>query len=133
VAYFTVVRVYLPDLPLCAVRQSGPGRWLILAPSDDPFTPAVSCVAVLEEAAYAGTNSQPSSDVVIRAFRSFPARTPKTRAEVGGIAWPRQDLLEIAHLLDRLDVRDVERFSLQRQCLARQLRRIAARRVAHAS
>jgi hypothetical protein len=65
---------------------------------------------------------------VIRAFRSFQARTPKTRAEIGDITWPRQELLEIAFLLDRLDVRDVERFSLQRQCLARQLRRIAARR-----
>jgi len=68
---------------------------------------------------------------VIRSFRSWQSRVPKTRAEIGDIAWPRQELLEIADLLSRLDVRDIENFCLQRACLARELRRLAARRVAH--
>jgi len=74
---------------------------------------------------------EPRGAAVIRSFRSWQSRVPKTRAEIGDIAWPRQELLEIADLLSRLDVRDIENFCLQRACLARELRRLAARRVAH--
>jgi hypothetical protein len=70
---------------------------------------------------------------VIRSFRSFQARASETRAKTDNINWPRRELLEIADLLSRLDVRDIEHFCLQRACLARELRRIAARRVAQPS
>ena len=43
-----------------------------------------------------------------RSFRSFQARAPKTRAEIGDINWPRHELLEIARLLVYLDLRDIE-------------------------
>jgi hypothetical protein len=84
--------------------------------------PAVRAVAALNAPDYAGAEQQRGA-AVIRSFRSWQSRVPKTRAEIGDINWPRQELLEIADLLSRLDVRDVERFSLQRACLARELRR----------
>ena len=44
----------------------------------------------------------------LQLFRSFQARVPETRAEIGNLNWPRQELLELADLLSRLDVRDIE-------------------------
>jgi hypothetical protein len=118
-------------LPLFALQRVAPNRWLIRSPSDDPFAPAIQTVAVLKKPDYPAVNEPRSSSAVIRSFRSWQSRVPKTRAEINDIGWPRQELLEIADLLSRLDVRDVERFSLQRACLARELRRLAARRVAY--
>jgi hypothetical protein len=119
------------DAPIYAVHRSSSGRWLVWVPSsDDLCLPAIQSVAVLEEPDYLSAEKRRGTNV-IRSFRSWQSRVPKTRAEINDISWPRQELLEIADLLSRLDVRDVERFSLQRACLARELRRIAARRVAH--
>jgi hypothetical protein len=118
------------DLPLYALQRSGSGRWLIRAPDSDPFAPAVRSIAAIVEPDYP-TIEEPRGATVIRAFRSWQSRVPQTRAEIGDINWPRQELLEIADLLSRLDVRDVEHFCLQRACLARELRRLAVRRVAH--
>jgi hypothetical protein len=96
--------------PLCAVQRSGSGRWLVWAPTDDfPCAPAVRLVAVFDEPAYASAEKR-RGGAVIRSFRSWQSRVPKTRAEIDDIAWPRQELLEIADLLSRLDV-----------CLAREL------------
>jgi hypothetical protein len=39
----------------------------------------------------------------------------------------RRELEQIADLVGRLDVRDVERFCLQRACLARELQKLARR------
>jgi hypothetical protein len=39
-------------LPFYAVHRSSSGRWLVWAPDSDPFSPAVRCVAVLEEPDY---------------------------------------------------------------------------------
>jgi hypothetical protein len=116
-------------LPFYAVHRLA-GRWLVLAPASDPLAPAIQTVAVLKEPDYP-TVEEPRGAAVIRSFHSWQSRVPKTRAEIGDIAWPRQELLEIADLLSRLDVRDVEHFCLQRACLACELRRLAARRVAH--
>jgi hypothetical protein len=88
-------------------------------------------VEVIAEWAYFN-NKPPRSRDVIRSFRSFQSRASKTRAEIGDIVWPRRELLELADLLARLDIRDVERFCLQRAALAHELRRLAARRT-HAS
>src|SRR6516225_7097866 len=118
------------DLPLYAVQRLAHGRWLVRAPDDDPCAPPARVIAVLEEPDYCGAEKR-RGGAVIRSFRSWQSRIPKTRAEIGDIAWPRQELLEIADLLSRLDVRDIENFCLQRACLARELRRLAARRVAH--
>jgi hypothetical protein len=117
------------DPPLYALQRSI-GRWLVLAPDSDPCTPTVRCVAVFDEPSYSGVQKRRGGDV-ISSFRSWQSRVPKTRAEINDIDWPRQELLEITDLLSRLDVRDVEHFCLQRACLARELRRLAVRRVAH--
>jgi hypothetical protein len=118
------------DPPLYALQRSA-GRWLVSAPDHDPFTPAVRCIAAIAEPDYSAVEEPRSNSTVIRSFRSWQSRVPKMRAEIDDIGWPRQELLEIADLLSRLDVRDVEHFCLQRACLARELRRLAARRVAH--
>jgi hypothetical protein len=71
---------------------------------------------------------------VIRSFKSFQARVPKTRAEIGDIDW-RGALLEAARLIDHLsppDFRDPERYFLQRSALSHELRRLA-RRAQHSS
>ena len=34
-------------LPLFAVQNSAPGRWLVIAPSDDPLLPAVISVKAI--------------------------------------------------------------------------------------
>src|SRR6516162_4838675 len=118
-------------VPVFAVHRSRSGRWLVWAPDNNPFAPAVRSIAALAEPDYSAFEEPRSSSAVIRSFRSWQSRVPKTRAEINDISWPRQELLEIADLLSRLDVRDVEHFCLQRACLARELRRLAARRVAH--
>jgi hypothetical protein len=118
-------------VPIYAVQRSSSGRWLVWAPDSDPCAPAVRCIAAITEPDYSAVEEPRSSAAVIRSFRSWQSRVPKTRAEINDIDWPRQELLEIADLLSRLDVRDVEHFCLQRACLARELRRLAARRVAH--
>jgi len=118
------------NAPIYAVQRCPSDCWLVWAPDSDPFLPAVRVVAVLDEPSYSGAEKR-RGGAVIRSFRSWQSRIPKTRAEIGDIAWPRQELLEIADLLSRLDVRDIENFCLQRACLARELRRLAARRVAH--
>jgi hypothetical protein len=54
--------------------------------------------------------------------------TLRSRAEIGNIKWPREELLQIAWLLDRLeppDHRSPERYFLQRQALGNELRRLA--------
>lgn len=121
----------MTNAPIYAVQRCPSNCWLVWAPDSDPFASATRCIAVLKEPDYSAVSEPRSSGAVIRSFRSWQSRVPKTRAEIGDINWPRQELLEIADLLSRLDVRDVERFSLQRACLARELRRLAARRVAH--
>jgi hypothetical protein len=112
------------DFPLYAVQCSGPGRWLVWAPDDDPCASAICVVAVLEEPAYHGAR-EPQSSNVIRAFRTWQSRIPEARAEINNIVWPREELLEVARLLDHLDTRDIERFCLQRSALAHELRRLA--------
>ncbi len=67
---------------------------------------------------------------MIRSYRSWQTRTSKARTEADKPAW-RDELLEAARLLDHLDVRDIETFVLQRSVLARELRRLARRAVAH--
>jgi hypothetical protein len=62
---------------------------------------------------------------VIRSFRSWQSRVPETRAEINDLRWPRDELLEVARLLDHLDTRDIERFYLQRSALSHELRRLA--------
>ena len=39
---------------------------------------------------------------MIRAFRTFPSKPKVACAEIGNVAWPRNELLEVARLLDRL-------------------------------
>ena len=113
----------LINLPVYAVQRSESGRWLVWAPDNDPCAPAVRCVAVLDEPDYR-TIDEPRSAVVIRSFRSWQSRVPKTPAG-NGIHWPRDELLQVARLLDRLDVRDIERFCVQRRALSHELRRLA--------
>jgi hypothetical protein len=100
-----------------AVQRLAHGRWLVWARDDDPCAPAVHAVAVFEEPSYSGAR-KPQSSAVIRSFRSWQSRIPETRAEINNIGWPREELLEVARLLDHLDFRDIERFCLQRAALA---------------
>jgi hypothetical protein len=61
----------------------------------------------------------------MRSFTGTPrtSRVPQTRAEIGNIAWPRAELLEIARLLDHLappSAHDPERdFELRRGAIDR--------------
>jgi hypothetical protein len=112
-------------LPLYAVQRFGSGRWLIRAPSDDPCAPAVRVVAVLTEPDYSGVGEHRGA-TVIRSFRSWQSRAPKTRAEIN-ISWPRDELLEVARLLDHLapDFHEPELFHVQKNALAAELRRLA--------
>ena len=116
------------DLPLYALQRSAPGRWLLRAPNDDPCEPAVRIVAAIDEPGYTGVKMQ-RSDNMMRSFRAFDQRKPRpqTRAEVGDIVWPREQLLECARLLDHLapDSHDPERYFLQKSALVHELRRLA--------
>jgi hypothetical protein len=110
------------NLPLYALQRSAPGYWLVRAPAEDPLLPAVVVVAAFDEpAAYCGPAKR--SAIVVRPFD--PDRKP-TRAEMGNGNW-RGELLECARLLDRLvpDHHDPERFHLQKDGLAHELRRLA--------
>jgi hypothetical protein len=106
-----------------AVQRVAPNRWVLWVPDDDPCTPAVRCVAVFEEPAYSGAENRRGA-AVIRSFRSWQSHVPE-RVEVGNIPWPREELLQVAHLLDHLDLPDIERFCLQRSALSHELRRLA--------
>jgi hypothetical protein len=115
-------------LPVFALQRAGPG-WLIWAPYVDgnPCTPAVRLVGVVTKPGVYGCIANLQGARVIRAFRSFETRT-ETRGEANNkTTWPREQLFEIARLLDRLDVRDIEHFCLQRAALSHELRRLAAR------
>jgi hypothetical protein len=96
------------------------------APDDDPCAPAVRVVAVFDEPAYSVVD-KPRGAAVIRSFRSWQSRVPKTRAEINDISWPREELLEVARLLDHLapDFHDPEPFHIQKNALAAELRRLA--------
>ena len=113
--------------PLFAVQRLPAGRWLIRAPGSDPFEPAV-CVVDVVEPQYAGTRIQSEAAPVIRAFRSFQSKPKTTRAEINDIGWPREELLQLAYLLDRLappSAHDPERYFQQRSALSHELRRLA--------
>jgi hypothetical protein len=116
------VRIWVPSY---AVHRSGSGYWLIRAPSDDPFMPAVRVVEVIADRGYARIQEPRSSGAVIRAFRAFDRDKPQPqpRAEVDDRL--HRELLELADLLGRLNINNIETFCLQRACLARQLRRAA--------
>jgi hypothetical protein len=65
---------------------------------------------------------------MIRAFRTFPSKPKVACAEIGNVAWPRNELLEVARLLDRLappSSHDPERYFEQKSALAHELRRLA--------
>jgi hypothetical protein len=118
--------VQLPDLPLYALERSAPGNWLMRAPDDDPFLPATVAVAAIAEPSYVGASKWQAANTVV-AMRSYPPpHAAKTRAESGDANW-RSELLECARLLDRLapDYHDPERFHLQKDALAHELRRLA--------
>jgi hypothetical protein len=114
------------ELPFFAVQRSALNRWIVWAPSLDPCAPAVRIVAVLEEPSYSGAEKR-RGDNVIRSFRSWQSRIPETQAEINDIAWPRDELLEVARLLDHLatDFHDPELFHVQKSALAAELRRLA--------
>ena len=121
--------IYVPmefGLPLYAVQRSSSGRWLVWATDSGPCAPAARVVAVLAEPAYSGARD-PQSSAVIRSFRTWQSRVPKTRAEIGDLAWPRAELLEVVRLLDHLapDFHDPELFHVQKSALAAELRRLA--------
>ena len=99
--------------PLYAVQRLASGRWLIWAPSDDPCDAPPRIVAVVDE---------PRN--VMHASRPF--NQPKPRPRPVQIV-SRRELEQIADLVGRLDVRDVERFCLQRACLVRELQKLARR------
>ena len=64
---------------------------------------------------------------MIRAFRSFDSK-PRTRGQINNIVWPKNELLEIARLLDRLEppnFRHPELYFEQRSALSHELRRLA--------
>jgi hypothetical protein len=61
-----------------------------------------------------------------RAIRPFDPTKKLSRAELGNVSW-RDELLEYAAQLDRLQPYDLEAFCLQRLALARGLRRLARR------
>jgi hypothetical protein len=109
------------DLPLFAVQRSGFGHWLLRAPVEDPLLPPVAVVAAVEEPAYWGYARR--SEIVVRPFDSDRKRT---RGEMSNLDW-RGELLQCARLLDRLapDHHDPERFHLQKDALAHELRRLA--------
>jgi hypothetical protein len=78
------------DFPIYAALRSAPSRWLLRAPNDDPFLPAVVTVAAIDEPAYCGHAKR--SAVVIR---PFDHDRNLTRAEIGNASW-RDDLLQLA-------------------------------------
>ena len=104
-----------------AVQRSAPGHWIVRAPDDDPLLPATVIVAAIDAPAYCGRAIR--STIVVRPFD--PDRKP-TRGEINNLDW-RGELLESAPLLDRLapDHHDLERFHLQKDALAHELRRLA--------
>jgi hypothetical protein len=72
------------DLPLYAVQRCGSGRWLVRAPSADPFRPAVIAIAAVKEPDYAGAKWQATNTVI--AMRPFPPpHGAKTRADFGDV------------------------------------------------
>jgi hypothetical protein len=83
-------------LPLYAVHRFAPGRWLLVAPDDDPSAPAIQSVAVLEEPSYFGAEKQRGGQVI-----RLQPNTTKTRGDYSDHGW-RSDLLQIARLLDHL-------------------------------
>jgi hypothetical protein len=95
----------------------------------DSLLPAVVAVAAVEEPAYCGRAKR--STIVVRPFD--PDSKP-TRAEMGNVSW-RGELLECARMLDRLapDHHDPERFHLQKDALAHELRRLARWALAYLS
>jgi hypothetical protein len=111
------------NLPLYAAHVSGRGRWLLRAPSDDPFLPATVAVAAVEVPDFCG-HPKWSGDV-IRSFRGSDPRKPQPS---GDIVWPRNQLLEVARLLDRLEPPSStypDRYFEQKSAIAHQLRRLA--------
>jgi hypothetical protein len=57
-------------------------------------------------------------------------RPTRNRGELNDISWPRDELLEVALLLDRLspdshDVAGLENYCLKKRALVRELRRLA--------
>jgi hypothetical protein len=63
-----------------------------------------------------------------RAIRPFDPNKKPTRGEMNDIAWPREELLQVARLLDRLQPpssHDPERYFEQKSALAHELRRLA--------
>ncbi len=129
----------LRDLPLFYAAQRFGGCWRLLAPNNDPFLPSVIVAHVveeLEESEYTESKSRWNRDVTrpfptaqpshIRSWRQdAQLRQPQTRAE---ITWPRERLLEVASLLDRLSPPDFRNPSLyfeQRSAIVHELRRLA--------
>jgi hypothetical protein len=106
--FHLLVQHVIYDLPIFALQRSAPGRWVLWAPDENPFTPAVHAVAVLE-------------DMTMR-----PTAPTRTRAEWGNVDW-HEDLLQLARLVDRLspDRDDPEAFFVKKNALAHELRRLA--------
>jgi hypothetical protein len=93
---------------------------LVWAPDDDPFAPALRCIAVLAEPDYPVAKERGAE--VIR----LQQPTDRTRGETNNLAF-RADLLELARLLDHLapDFHDPELFHVRKNALAAELRRLA--------
>ncbi len=88
---------------------------------------AVHLVDVIEKQAYCDAETRRSDDV-IRSFRAFPSTPTTTRAEIVDMVWPREQLLQLAYLLDHLappDHHNPERYYEQKSALAHELRRLA--------
>ena len=103
------------------LRRASIQFWSLVAPNSDPLSPTVRGVAVLVEPDYPIVE-EPRGTVVIR-LQQPPTRT---RGEINNLDF-RSDLLELARLLDHLapDIRDPERYFVQKSALVHELRRLA--------
>jgi hypothetical protein len=118
--------IHWPDLPLFAAQRAAPNRWLLQAPSDDPLAPAVRVVAARAEPAYVGARKWRSAKV-IRAFRASDPAKPKPKPGTED-TWPREQLWQLACLLDRLappSSTHPELYFEQRNALSCELKRLA--------
>jgi hypothetical protein len=109
------------NLPLYTVHVSSRGRWLLRAPSEDPFLPATVIVAAVEVLDFCG---RAKWGAVVT--RLFDPRSGRTRAEVGNIDW-RDDLLQLSRLIDTLSPErdDPEAFCIKKNAVSRELWRLA--------
>jgi hypothetical protein len=123
------------DWPLSAAwRSTASGRWLLRAPSADPFEPAAVLVGAIDVPDGTAHGIECSKDyktmrrfnVEHRAIVDRPRASPARRAEVDS-EW-REQLLWLAGLVHRLAVpsmHDAGRFHEQTRAIAYELRRLA--------